>query len=473
MTSRRQDTEQRPLRVAVIGGGLSGSLCAMRIAMLAGHRVHITLVERRSPQLHRGVAYSATLSQQLLNVPAGNMSLFPERPTDLLEYIATELPQVGAEDFLPRDRYGAYVAQRFREVFPAERADGLTVVPAAAVALVRAERGYGVQLDNGDRLTADVVVLALGNAPPAHVPGLTPAALAHPGYIDWPWRHGVLGAIAPDDPVFFAGAGLTMTDLLLSLDDQGHRGPVIVVSRNGRLPLPHAPRAPYTPRQPMPEAPYIVLDLMRWLRREAALSAADGVPWQQLMDHVKPYVRTWWQGMDAGERARFLRHARPFWEVHRHRMPRDVRDRLVTMVHSGRVRLWAGRVVEVAPEGELLRVVVRGRAAPRPTTVRVRHLVNCTGPQADTRRLDQPLIADMLARGLATWDALHLGLATDAIGAVIDVEGRPSPDLFAVGPLCKATLWECTAVPEIRVQARALAERIAAMLPAQQGERPA
>src|SRR5690606_1404930 len=101
------------------------------------------------------------------------------------------------------------------------------------------------------------------------------------------------------------------------------------------------------------------------------------------------------------------------------------------------------------------------------------HLVNCTGPQADTRRLDQPLIADMLARGLATWDALHLGLATDAIGAVIDVEGRPSPDLFAVGPLCKATLWECTAVPEIRVQARALAERIAAMLPAQQGERPA
>ena len=32
-------------------------------------------------------------------------------------------------------------------------------------------------------------------------------------------------------------------------------------------------------------------------------------------------------------------------------------------------------------------------------------------------------------------------------------EGRPSDFLFAIGPLLKGTLWETTAVPELRAQA--------------------
>ena len=42
--------------------------------------------------------------------------------------------------------------------------------------------------------------------------------------------------------------------------------------------------------------------------------------------------------------------------------------------------------------------------------------------------------------------------------ATIDAEGNPSEFLFAIGPLMKGTLWETTAVPELRGQAMRVAQ---------------
>ena len=42
--------------------------------------------------------------------------------------------------------------------------------------------------------------------------------------------------------------------------------------------------------------------------------------------------------------------------------------------------------------------------------------------------------------------------------------GKSSANLYALGPLRKATLWETTGVPEIREQAWELAERIVSQL---------
>ncbi|MDX9750141.1 MAG: FAD/NAD(P)-binding protein [Flavobacteriales bacterium] len=463
MASPRSDGPGPVLHVAVVGGGLSGTLMAMRLLMRAGRDVRITLVERMPQRLNRGVAYSAKLPRQLLNVPAGHMSLFPERPDDLLQWAhAGAMPGLAPEAFMPRDRYGDHVAQRWAEQLK-EHPGQVDVVHAAAIALERLPGdGHRITLDDGRTVHAHATVLAMGNAPPGDVPGLDPTARAHPGHVPWPWKEGALEAIGRDDAVFFAGAGLTMADLLLSLDASGHIGPVTVVSRGGRLPLPHAQRVPCTPHQPLPQPPFTVAALMAWLRREAAMAARRGLPWQAVMDHVKQYVPQWWQGMDLAERARFMRHARPLWEVHRHRMPLPVRERLLALVRSGRVRLMAGRIIGVRAAGRDLHVEVRARGTGACTTVAVRHLLNCTGPQADTRRLDQPLVTRLMEQGLAVWDPLHLGLATTAEGALVHADGRAADDLFAMGPLCKATLWESTAVPEIREQARDLAERIVA-----------
>ena len=449
------------MRVAIIGGGLSGSLACMQL-LRASEDVHVSLIERRSRQLNRGVAYSARISRQLLNVPASRMGLFPEDPEGFLRWAKSgPLPSAVANDFLPRSLFGDFVHDQFHDLVDRNSAR-VDIVRADAIALDHdPTRGYAVQLHNGQTVHADLVLLALGNAPPGHVPNLGDAAQKHPAYIGWPWQHGALNGIGNDDHVLFVGAGLTMVDVLLSLLDQGHKGPVTVLSRRGHLPRPHAVPAPWALTDPLPRPDEVTAPgLMKWVRREVELAAGAGFPWQSVMDAVKPLVQGWWQAMPRTERERFLRHVRPFWEVHRHRMPSEAHERLNDLQRSGQLRLVAANVEAVEPVGDLLRASFRVRGSAERGTIDVARLINCTGPQTDTRRMEQPLLKSLMENGFASWDDLHLGLRCTPSGALVSASGRASESLYAIGPLCKATLWECTAVPEIRAQAAGIATRL-------------
>jgi uncharacterized NAD(P)/FAD-binding protein YdhS len=76
------------------------------------------------------------------------------------------------------------------------------------------------------------------------------------------------------------------------------------------------------------------------------------------------------------------------------------------------------------------------------------------------RRLGDRLLDALCKRGLAVPDPLSLGLEVSEDLALLDARGRPSPDLFLVGPLLKARFWEARAVPELRAHAAGLAERL-------------
>jgi uncharacterized NAD(P)/FAD-binding protein YdhS len=422
----------------------------------------VTLVERKPRQLQRGVAYSARLSQQLLNVPAGNMSLFADRPNDFFDWLrAGPMPATLTNDLVSRNLFGDYVSDRFNASLEQNRRR-LKVVHGEVVGLDQHPvHGYRLRLDDDRLFAADVVVLAMGNAPPAHIQGMDPAARKHPAYIPWPWAEGVLTKIQPDDDVVFIGMGLTMVDLLFSLRDAGHRGAITVLSRNGRVPLPHALGEAWSLRQPLPVAPYAIAELFRWVRTEARSAQDAGVPWQAVMDAVKPNVQKWWMGLPLEERQRFLRHVRPIWEVHRHRMPTRVHERLRRSMSDGSLRHFAARISRVSVDDDRLRIACMVRDSKTSSDIWAKHLINCTGPQSDIRRLDQPLLVDMMAKGFVRWDPLHMGILTDPSGALVDASGRISDSLFAIGPLCKPTLWECTAVPEIRHQVDALARQVA------------
>ena len=88
-------------------------------------------------------------------------------------------------------------------------------------------------------------------------------------------------------------------------------------------------------------------------------------------------------------------------------------------------------------------------------------LVNCAGPTLDFRHIEEPLIQNLLVRGLARPEPLGLGLETTPDLQLVGRNGRPHGSLYALGPLTRGTFWETTAVPEIREQARSLARRLA------------
>jgi hypothetical protein len=127
---------------------------------------------------------------------------------------------------------------------------------------------------------------------------------------------------------------------------------------------------------------------------------------------------------------------------------------------EGRLELAAGRLeaVERTPEGALARWRVRGEH--REATAAVARVINCTGPESDPARADSRLLRALLESGAARRDPLGLGLDVDVEGRVRTADGCRQSRLFAMGPLSRGALWEIVAVPEIRVQARALADTL-------------
>ena len=55
-------------------------------------------------------------------------------------------------------------------------------------------------------------------------------------------------------------------------------------------------------------------------------------------------------------------------------------------------------------------------------------------------------------------DELDMGIEVDADFAAVERDGKRSAFLYALGPLLKGTLWETTAVPELRGQAMRVAQ---------------
>jgi uncharacterized NAD(P)/FAD-binding protein YdhS len=168
--------------------------------------------------------------------------------------------------------------------------------------------------------------------------------------------------------------------------------------------------------------------------------------------------------MSVAERQRFLSQVRPFWEVHRHRMALPIAQRFRTLLERGAVRLVAGRVESARAEGERVRLVLRERLKDRPVPLDAAWVVNCTGPMPSNSVESNPVIGSLIVQGLLRPDELSLGIETTGDGNAVDDNGETVSDLFVVGTLRKPASWESTAVPELRQQAAAVAERVLGLL---------
>jgi uncharacterized NAD(P)/FAD-binding protein YdhS len=209
-----------------------------------------------------------------------------------------------------------------------------------------------------------------------------------------------------------------------------------------------------------------VNDLTRFLRKETARAIAQGSGWQPVIDELRPFTVDVWQAMPLPDRKRFLRHLRPWWDVHRHRMAAQVADRIEAARAAGQFRVLVGRVRDYAIRDGKVEVQYRPRRQDAIATIDVSRVVNCAGPGADYDRIQEPLIRDLLRDAVVRPDPLRLGLEVTGNCALLNRQGAISRRLFAVGPVTKGTFWEMTAVPDIRRQTEKLAEYLAALVKA-------
>lgn len=434
--------------VAIVGGGFSGVMQAVNLLRHTGARV--TVIERA--RLARGAAYGTCNPEHLLNVRAAGMSAFPAEPRHFADWLAAN-GGGDADSFAERRLYGRYIEELLAGA-AATAGDRLAIVEGEAVDIVAGEREM-VKLGDGRSVEADAVVLSIGNLAP-DVPGIIAGArLAAGVYVADPWASDVATDLRDDETVLLIGTGLTAVDAALMLDAAGFRGRTIAISRRGLVPRAHA--EPRPPAPPLAEAPAaMAASLLRSVREDS-----ERLGWRAAVDRLRPVTQQLWASASPEQRRRFLRHLRPWWDVHRHRIAPEIAAAIGGMEREGRLAFAAGRLISTEASRQGATVGWRRRASDAPDRLEVRRIVNCTGPEGDIARAREPLLANLLAAGRIRPEACRIGIDVDADLRALGADGRASDSLYAIGPMTRGALWEIVAVPDLRVQVDGLAQRLA------------
>lgn len=468
--------------VAIIGAGFSGTLLALHLLRNSPPDTTVILCERHS-QFGPGAAYATGNPNHLLNVPAGRMSAFHDRPRDFLDWLRSPEAPAGADAttstetcFVPRRFFGAYIRSLLlQEIKRPANAGRLKLERGRVTALTEQAQGLTLELTRKRRIAADFAILATGNFPPEPPPGADPALLASTSYRADPWATDAFDGLDPEAPVLLIGTGLTMVDSVIELLDRSHRGPIHALSRRGLLPRRHAtdPGDPgaMVRRQSYPTE---LTKLTRLLREDCVQVEAGGGCWQSVIDQIRPFTLDAWLKLSHPDRQRFLRHLRRWWDVHRHRMAPEVADRIDQAQVEHQLNIHVGRIDTLALSGGGARLIYRSRTSGEKITLDVERVVNCAGPGCDFERIDDVLIQSMLHAGTVRPDRLHLGLDVTPHCALTNRDGSISSRLFAIGPVTKGAFWEMTAVPDIRRQCEFLAKHLGSLLATPPGvDRPA
>ncbi|MFY9289723.1 MAG: FAD/NAD(P)-binding protein [Methylorubrum rhodinum] len=444
--------------VAVIGAGFSGTMAALQLLSTLPPERPVLLCERAGT-FGRGLAYGTGNPAHLLNLRAANMSAFPDRPGHFEDWLGRLGPEeaegiraTSAGTFAARFLYGRYLTELLSQAVTGSAAGRLRLLPDAVTDLEPRGDRFRLHTEGGQSHAVAGAVLAMGNLAAA------PARSRHS--LD-PWDTEHFGRLHPHAPVLILGTGLTMLDAVASLRAHGFEGAILALSRRGLLPNAHAPAAPW-PTPNLTPAEFASLPrLLARIRAEVARANAQSIGWHGAIDALRPLTDTIWRSLPPPERRRFLRHLRPFWDVHRHRTAPPAAETIHDEIARGALTVRAGRPLDVADESAQAIVTLRLRGAAAPERLGVQAMIDATGFGHLAQSRD-PLLRRLLERGLVRPEPFGLGLdAGPDYRARGTAGGRP---LWLLGPLLRGVLWECTAVPDIRNEAAELAGLIAADL---------
>jgi uncharacterized NAD(P)/FAD-binding protein YdhS len=456
----RVGSEKRP--IAVIGGGFSGTMAALQLARNLPSDQPILLCERGAT-FGQGVAYATDVPDHLLNVRAANMSAFPSEPGHFDAWLAAEgeaaqwaVHRTEAGVFASRQTYGTYLTSILSDAICRHENPGqLRLLPDDIVGCARTEDGFELISGSGRLYRASAVVLATGHVPPPPSPD--------PRYVTNPWAPDAMTALERTAPVLILGTALTMVDIVLSLRRRGFNGPIVALSRHGLLPHRHRAASPW----PMPnfteDDRRSVRRMMRRLRAEAAAAGTQGVDWRAVVDGIRPITQEVWRGWSETERRRFVRHARRWWDIHRHRTAPPNAAAIDTALAEGGLRIVSGRMCGLRFDADAVHVQYQPASCGPAADLAVQRVILATGLESAAKTTD-PLMLGLVEHGLARWDKLGFGIDVTEDLQVVGADGTPVPRLWALGPILRGTFWECVAVPDIRQQAERFGKLAAAAL---------
>lgn len=451
--------------VAVVGGGFAGAGVAYHLAHLAPG-ASIAVFEPRDV-LGGGLAYDDNDPAHRINVPATRMSLIPQDDAHFARWLAESGAGEGDPDIAGRDGalypqrrvFGRYVASNLDPLV----ADGRVAHVGSRVASLTADGdAWTLTTASGAKYGARIVVLATTHPAPDVPAALAPLG-ADPRLVPDALVPNALASVDPEARVVIVGTGLTMADVVASLDRQGHRGRIIALSRRGLRSRGHAAQAtePFgdftTPARHASE-------LLRKVRATIREAAALGVSWHAVIDAVRAHAQTFWPKLRPEEQSRIVRHLRVYWDVHRFRIAPQVEDVLDHRIASGTLTVLAASLEAASAKPDHIALTIRRRRGDHTETIEADRVVVTTGPAHSRIISAHPYLTGLAAGGHIVADHLGLGIACDARSRALDARGAGRSDLFIAGPLARARFGELMGLPQVSAQAQSVAEEVARAL---------
>jgi uncharacterized NAD(P)/FAD-binding protein YdhS len=332
----------------------------------------------------------------------------------------------------------------------------IELIEDTAIDVVKASDGAAVTLASGKTLEASRIVLATGNQRPSPLPS-PDTPFRHPAYFDDPWIDWSDRMTNSERDAILLGTGLTMVDAFLTLSELGWRGTIRAVSRNGLLPLSHFRGIEYPDFPPQEPERIGLAGLVERMEHHCARLRQLGANPAICVDKLRPHTQRIWQQFSEEEKREFCTRYAARWNVMRHRVAEPIHARLMEAVSSGRLRVHKGRIATLDDAGSNVRVTIEGEDGVQ-TTLEGGLVINCTGPQASFSSTTDQLFKNLLRRGLVRVDRLDMGIEVNADFVAMGHNGERSEFLSALGPLLRGSLWETTAVPELRAQAMRVAQ---------------
>ena len=433
--------------IAIIGGGVSGALVVLNSITQSNQATHILWFDAKSA-FCKGLAYSTDENVHLLNVRASNMSVFVDEPMHFINWLTQQELPFSSQDFVPRTIYGHYVLSTFNELKESNATVKITCLAEEVMAVTK--NGDEFLISAKQDYQAQQVVLAFGNFLPAHPRSIHSDFEQSSRYFQNAFSSQVLKYALNQVSVLIIGSGLTMIDVVLSLKKHHYTGKITAISPHGYLPQAHIETPlPSTISFINEQQTYTLLQLFSLVNQQLKLAKTNQLNVHSVIDSLRPHLQRLWLGFSLEDKQQFLRHLRHKWGVARHRVANQSMQVVNELLNTKQLELIKGRVYDIKSHESGFDIQYANRQQAF-NQLRTSVLINCTGPESNFEKVEIPLIKHLLQGNIISADALKYGIEASENGQI-------APNLYTIGPPLKGVLWESTAVPEIRLQAKQLA----------------
>lgn len=452
------------MRIALIGGGFSAISLLLELVRQASS-AQLIVIEKEN-EIGQGVAYGTSYPWHLLNVRANKMGASVDEPEGFYSWLidneatwrqadpAFASIVIHEDAFLPRKLYRLYLAATLDKIKALAKEQGNTVefIHAAATDLNELDGGrLEVVLAGRGSVIVDKVIITAGVPPIKALPFAESSWRYEPNIwkCDRARLSEQISRTNESSQVFIIGTGLTMVDMVTSLDQLGYRGKIIAFSRHGILPDTQTEHqlAFVDGVESIVKEDRLLFKFQKF--RKQLLEIGDV---RQLVDALRPHVVEMWQRLSLKDRRRFLKHLFSYWNKYRHRMAPQSARLLEKLREQKRLQILHGTILSIREE-EVLEIKCKIDDSVKVYTAD--YVYNCTGPDFSLSDRRDPLFQSLLKKGYIQPDDLNLGVK---VNERFQAAGVLSGRIYAMGSLLFGERFETTSVPDIRTHSKIIAQ---------------